>query len=114
MLQQCWVPSTSPEVQTILREIRITTINKDKGYASWELTDKSRPITELLSPLQHSQGESSPNFTSGYLNLTAIPGVSASVMTSGQHLQAYIYLKRGKDSLKRPQIAKIYPNETTS
>ena len=101
------VPPASPEVQTILREIRITSINKEKGYASWTLTDESHPITELLSPLQLSQGEQSPSFTNGYLNLTTIPDAFPSGLSIGQTLQAVVYLRRGKDKLKRPYIARI-------
>ncbi len=114
------VPSSSEDVKNILREIRITTINKDKGYAAWELIDKQEPITELLSPLQLSQGETSPSFTSGYLNLAPvpdaspsgskapIPDASSSGLTSGASLHALIYLKRGKDRQKRPHVAKIF------
>ncbi|MBQ0020416.1 MAG: hypothetical protein KBT39_07845 [Bacteroidales bacterium] len=97
------VPSDSSEVQTLLRDIRITHINKEKGYAAWELTDKSHPITELLSPLQLSQGETSPTFTTGYLNLTE--ELSSSLSLSSY--KAFIYLKRGKDKIKRPHIARI-------
>lgn len=91
--------STS-EVQTILREIRITHINKEKGYAAWELVDKTHPITELLSPLQLSQGETSPTFTTGYLNLTE--ELSSSLSLSSY--KAFIYLRRGKDCQKRPTL----------
>lgn len=132
------VPSSSEEVKNILREIRITTINKDKGYAAWELVNKDEPITELLSSLQLSQGETSPNFTTGYLNLTTItqtsalakgtitdvspscavatvPEVSASgfpiPFREGWEGPALIFLKRGKDKQKRPFVAKILVND---
>lgn len=131
------VPPSSEEVQGRLQEIRITNVNKEKGYASWELTDKSRPVTELLSPLQLSQGEASPSFTTGYINLPTVsdanpqvPGsiVSGSIasgqnpdycpqvpgnialgsIASGQVLRAFIYLKRGKDRQKRPHVAALF------
>lgn len=108
------VPSDSSEGLNILREIRITHINKEKGYAAWELVDKEKPITEFLSPLQLSQGETSPSFTTGYLNLTSEgnPQVSESFplgsISPGQTLQAFIYLKRGKDRQKRPHIARLF------
>lgn len=116
------VPSSSDEVQSILREIRITSINKEKGYAAWELVNKDTPITELLSPLQLSQGETSPSFTTGYLNLTTVP--QASVLTKatvpdaspsgiiGTSFRALIYLKRGKDKQKRPYVAKLFAPPT--
>lgn len=98
------VPTSSPDVQGILREIRITHINQEKGYAAWELTDKTHPITETLSPLQFSLGETSPSFTSGYLHLTAELASSLSLST----YKALIYLKRGKDRQKRPHIARLF------
>lgn len=100
------VPADSSEVTAILRDIRITHINREKGYAAWELIDTSTPITELLSPLQLSQGETSLSFTNGYLNLTNTP--DASVLSEGQSLRALIYLKRGKDRQKRPHIARLF------
>lgn len=108
--------STSPEVQHILREIRITSVNREKGFAAWELVHTDAPITELLSPLQLAQGEISPSFTSGFLNLAAvfgtspatpIPEGSPSDLSVAQTLQAFVYLKRGKDGQKRPHVACI-------
>lgn len=98
------VPTDYSKVRADLRDIRITAINKEKGYAVWELIDKTRPITELLSPLQLSQGETSPSFTSGYLNLTE--ELSSSLSSSSY--KAFVYLKRGKDRQKRPQIARLF------
>ncbi|MCQ2244975.1 MAG: hypothetical protein MJZ32_12055 [Bacteroidaceae bacterium] len=110
------IPSTSVEVKSLLREIRITSINQEKGYAAWELTNPDPPITELLSPLQLSQGETSPSFTTGFLNLASFPQISAlakatildaSPSGASPTLRALIYLKRGKDKQKRPFVAKI-------
>lgn len=120
------VPASSDEIAPLLREIRITAVNKDKGYAAWELTDKSHPITEQLSALQLSQGETSPAFTTGYLNLPKAPASSSapeasapsrvvhapvvppSALTPGQTFRALVYLKRGKDRQKRPHIARLF------
>lgn len=102
------VPYLSEDVKTILREIRITYINEEKGYASWELTDKSHPITELLSPLQLSHGETSPSYTSGYLSLTQVSeSFHLESLPTEQPFKALVYLRRGKDKLKRPHIAKL-------
>lgn len=108
------LPAASPEVDAILREVRITAVDRTKGYASWQLTDPSRPITELLSPLQLSAGETSPSFTSGYLSIPSLPAdaTALSIPTTtlgtplavGQTLQAFIYLRRGRDRLKRPHL----------
>ncbi|MCQ2259141.1 MAG: hypothetical protein MJZ41_14315 [Bacteroidaceae bacterium] len=118
------VPSSSEDIKNILRDIRITSINKEKGYAAWELVNKQEPITEQLSPLQLSQGETSPTFTSGYLNFTIVPDASPSGFTAtvpdasasgiptplkaGWEGPALIYLKRGKDKQKRPHVAKLF------
>lgn len=117
------VRSSSDEVQSILRDIRITSINKEKGYAAWELVNKDTPITELLSPFQLSQGETSPSFTTGYLNLATVPNASPSGSTAtvpdasasvivGITFRALIYLKRGKDNQKRPYVAKLFAQPT--
>lgn len=125
------MPSSSEEILNVLREIRITQVNKEKHYAAWELIDKEQPITEHLSALQLSQGEASPVFTSGYFSLETLPAEfpasnvkdsassvaslsasnnksqSESYFVQGQHLRAFIYLRRGKDKLKRPHVAVI-------
>lgn len=108
---------------SLLRRIRITSLNTERHFASWELLDPSTPITEKLSPLQLSLGETTPSFTSGFLSLTSdncIPGelfrktdalaaVSAhpQELAPGAVLQAVVYLRRGKDKQKRPYIACI-------
>ena len=106
----CPIPQNqdaNSEQPALIRAIRITNINKERGYAAWELIDKSYPITEQLSPLQLSQGEIAPAFTTGYLNLATVPNSSG--LSSGQSLRALIYLKRGKDKQKRPHVARIFP-----
>lgn len=99
------VSETSPEVSAILRDIRIIGVNEEKKYATWELIDKDNPVTELLSPLQVSQGEQSPTFTSGYLNLSETLSLTPTLGEEG--LKALIYLRRSKDNQKRPYVAKI-------
>lgn len=104
------IPPTSTEVKSILREIRITSVNKEKAYASWQLTDSTLPITEMLSSLQLSEGEQSPAFTQGYLNLStpSFPYTSIPDISTGNTLHALIYLRRGKDRQKRPNVAMIF------
>ena len=50
------------------RIIRITAVNTDKGYASWELAYASSPIAESLSMYQQAQGEPPSSYTTGYLD----------------------------------------------
>lgn len=106
----------NPKPPSLIRAIRISNINKEKGYATWELLDKSYPITEQLSPLQISLGEQSPSFTYGHIALdkyNEIPPAKTFVndipLTIGLELYAVIYLKRDKDKQKRPYIAKFFP-----
>lgn len=89
-----------------LRDIVITHVNEEKQYASWELKDKDNPITEQLSPLQLSKGETSPSFTSGFVDLQFARSQCADIAV-GVTLSAIIYLTRGKDRQKRPRIKKI-------
>lgn len=95
----------------LVREIRITAINREKGYASWSLTDPSRPITERLSPLQLSKGETSPIFTQGYLSFSKLPAGAPAIveraLLAAQPLQAIVFLQRGSDKTKRPVVARI-------
>lgn len=110
----CPIPQTqgaNSEQPSLIRAVRITNINKEKGYAAWELIDQSHPITEQLSPLQLSQGETSPAFTTGFMKLAPDSANSQLELTTGQTLQAIIYLKRGKDRQKRPYVARIFPSQ---
>lgn len=88
------------------REIRITSINTEKQYIAWELTDAANPITEQLSVLQLSQGETSPSFTKGFMNLNAAKEMMPELAIN-QTVQAIIFLRRGKDKTKRPVVACI-------
>lgn len=88
------------------RDIIITRINEEKQYVSWELSDKNKPITEQLTPLQMSNGEESPSFTSGFMDL-AFARSQCPHIAEGITLSAIIFLTRGKDKQKRPRIKKI-------
>lgn len=108
------VNAPQPSADGLVRTIRITFINHDKHFASWELTDNTIPITERLSPLQLSQGETSPSFITGYLSLDADNNIPASLMGNApqpvlntQEFYALIYLHRGKDGQKRPRVARV-------
>lgn len=102
------VPIPEPSSEGIVRTIHITATNTQKGYASWQLTEPSVPIVEALSPLQVSNGETSPSFIQGYLTLAAPPAhISARniapLMPDTEH-NVIIYLRRSKDGQKRPHI----------
>lgn len=101
-------PVPEPSATGIVRTIRITAINTEKGYASWQLSDPSNPVVEQLSPLQLSAGESSVSFTQGFLSLAAPPthysAHSINPMMPNTEHNVIIYLRRGKDGHKRPHI----------
>ncbi|MBQ0073866.1 MAG: hypothetical protein KBT34_06705 [Prevotella sp.] len=97
----------------LIRQIKITSIYAEKHYASWTLTDESQPITELLSPYQLSQGETSQSFTKGFISLTEDNLLPSYISDSKETLSlsatynAVIYLRRGKDGVKRPHVSKV-------
>lgn len=116
------VPAGSPSAQTtpvpdgfpsgLIRQIRISSINPQKGFAKWCLVDDTHPIQELLSPYQLSNGEIQSSYAEGYLPLHLLgdPEQFTYDKLSNYYDHPYsavIYLKRGKDKIKRPQIAKI-------
>lgn len=104
------VPASSPS--GLIRQIRISSINPQKGFAKWCLVDDTHPIQELLSPYQLSNGEIQSSYAEGYLPLHLLgdPEQFTYDKLSNYYDHPYsavIYLKRGKDKIKRPQIAKI-------
>lgn len=88
------------------RELTITAINKEKGFCTWELADKSHPIVETLSDFQKANGEESEMFTNGFLDLQIAEETNTNLAV-GSKGRALIYLHRGKDKKKRPRIARI-------
>lgn len=88
------------------REIRITWYNAEKQYYAWELIDNSSPITEQLSSLQISHGDTSPSFTQGFVNADFAQGAVPDIAV-GNCLKAIVFLRRGKDGQKRPCIARL-------
>lgn len=78
------------------RKAKVTYIDKEKGYLSWELHEGEPPIIET--------GTTSPSFTKGYLNLEA---TSTHHLTPATQISLIVYLKRGKDGQKRPYVVKV-------
>ena len=105
------VPASSPS--GLIRQICISSINPQKGFAKWCLVDDAHPIRELLSPYQLSNGEIQSSYTEGYLPLHLL---GDSEQFTNDKLSAYydhpysavIYLKRGKDRQKRPHVAQLF------
>lgn len=86
------------------RQIRITQVNTERNYCRWELIDPSQPVSEQLSSLQLSNGEVSPSFTSGFINLDAAREMCPT-LEAGQEVRAIMFLRRGSDHQKRPHVA---------
>lgn len=103
---QVAVPSDSTEVQSILRDVRIFHIDEKRGFASWVINDSDEPLTELLSPIQLSEGMQSPVFRQGYISL-ASPLLTAP-LEIGTTLRVLVYLRRSKGGAKHPHIARIF------
>lgn len=92
------------------RQLRITAIENEKGYASWELVDNINPITEELSSLQKKEGETSPTFVKGFVNLEFLKSSVPDVQV-GNTISAIVFLRRGKDKQKRPYVAMAWHKE---
>lgn len=95
------------------KQIRVTNVNQQKGYLSWEILDPVDAIVESLSPLQLKQGAVSPSFIRGFISFakpanapddSEFPSIPYQV---GDVLSAIIFLHRGKDGQKRPFVAKV-------
>lgn len=80
-----------------LREITIKYVDQEKGYCAWELVDKSAPIVEL--------GTTEPSYVSGFINKALFEQYGRPMPQKNTTLQAIVFLKRGKDGLKRPHVA---------
>lgn len=96
----------------LIRPIRITSINREKNFANWQLVDESHPIQEQLTPYQIAHGELPSSYTQGYLPLNFLCDVeqddAATFLPSRSVIYAaLIYLHRGKDKIKRPRVARI-------
>ena len=91
------------------REIRITAVNREKGFASWELTDPTQPIVEAQTAFQQSYGEPLLSYVSGYMNIDKLDGNMAANGKAGKGsvLRAIVFLRRSKDGLKRPYVARV-------
>lgn len=85
------------------REVAITHINTQSGYAVWELTDKSRPIRETLSDYQKGKGETTEEYVSGFINLELLRQTMPEISV-GNKAYGIIFLRRGKDGTKRPRL----------
>lgn len=103
------IVSSQPTIAFPHREISVKYIDEAKGYCSWELTDKTNPVIEKLSPLQLAAGETAEPHTQGYARLddlraalSSLPGAPA--LAVGTILTPLIFLKRGKDGKKRPVL----------
>ena len=78
------------------RKARVTYVDNDKGYLSWELLPGEPPIIET--------GTTAPSYTKGYFNLQS---TNTHHLTPNTQLSLIVYLKRGKDGQKRPHVVKV-------
>lgn len=78
------------------RKARVTYVDHDKGYLSWELLSGEPPIIEV--------GTTSPSFTKGYLNLQS---TNTHHLTPNTQISLIVYLKRGRDGQKRPHVVRL-------
>lgn len=84
------------------REAKVTFVNAEKQYYSWELADAASPIVE--------DGTTEPAFTSGFVSFGEGRGPhrgAVPVPAVGQTIRLVVYLKRGKDRQKRPHVVYV-------
>lgn len=83
-----------------LRDIKITFVNEEKGYCSWEFIDDKGDIVEL--------GTESPVFSQGYINHIQFKEKGMKQPKVGDKFRVVVFLKRGKDGQKRPRVEYLY------
>ena len=82
-----------------IRSLKVTYINKEKGFLAWELADGGSPIIEA--------GTTGPSFSSGFVSVDAFMSQRKVVPEVGEVFRTIVFLKRGKDLEKRPHVAMI-------
>lgn len=79
-----------------LRTLRVTYVNDEKKYVSWELADSLGAIVE--------KGTSAPSYTTGFIGFSFFEEKSMTIPSKGDILSAIVFLKRGLDGVKRPRV----------
>lgn len=78
------------------RKARITYVDKQKGWCSWELLPGESPIIE--------DGTTSPSFTQGYISQHILSDIDINQLSVDTETSLITFLKRGKDGEKHPYV----------
>lgn len=82
-----------------MRDVRITQINREKGFCSWELLDMSKPIVE--------DGVAEPSYVRGFIGKAFLDKHHLPYPAIGANARILVFLKRGKDKVKRPHVVRV-------
>lgn len=91
------LPLSEGEQTFGLRKVKITYVDKDKGYCAWEFTDGKGPVFEI--------GKPDNSFNKGYLNLAYFDDHGMAYPNVDSVYEIVVFLKRNRDVQKRPYVA---------
>lgn len=99
------IVSVSPRSTAIhdfgLRRVNVRFVDKDKGYASWELLKEEGESSVI--PIKET-GVDSPSFVSGFISQSVMEKFCLPLPSVGDILNIIVFLKRGSDKQKRPYV----------
>lgn len=78
-----------------LREVRVSYSNSEKGYCAWEMNAGNDDLTVRGGELMAEKG---------FISLQTIQAMGASMPQPGDRLKLVVFMKRGKDGVKRPHV----------
>ena len=91
------------------KPVRIKYVDKVKGYCAWELIASTLvgDSTGKLSPIVET-GTEEPSYTSGFLSSQVIQAKGIEMPGVGTEMRITVFLKRGKDGVKRPHVVDFF------
>lgn len=91
------------------KPVRIKYVDKVKGYCTWELIASTLvgDSVEKLSPIVEA-GTTEPSYTSGFLSSQTIQAKGIEMPSVGSEMRITVFLKRGKDRVKRPHVVDFF------
>ena len=84
------------------RHAKVTYADEEKGYAAWELI-KGNDTESEIPPIKEI-GTESPSYTKGYISLNTLNMTKKLLPAIGDTINIIVFLKRGKDGIKRPYV----------
>lgn len=85
-----------------VRDVRVTYVDSVNCYCAWELVDTEVPIREV--------GRAGTSFTKGFISQKVIQANGIEMPKFGEVISVIVFLKRGKDRIKKPEVVMIINN----